>query len=52
MKDLWIDPKLIDLGNKETKKDEDLIHCNDKKHKYVKRGLKRYAADKYKGNSN
>lgn len=52
MKDSWIEPKLIDLGNNETKKEEDLIDCNDKTHKKVKRGLRTDATDRYKGNRN
>lgn len=51
MKDLWIEPKLIDLGNSELKKDENLINYNDKTHKNVKRGLKTDATGKNKGKS-
>jgi len=46
MKDLWIQPKLIDLGNKETKKDEDLIKYNDKTYKNMKNSLKTDSIDK------
>ena len=34
------------------KKIEDLIDCNDKTHKKVKRGLRTDSTDRYKGNSN
>lgn len=52
MKDLWIEPKLIDLGNEEIKKDENLVDCNDKAHKEIKSDSKTDSADRYKGESN
>lgn len=46
MKKLSIEPKLIDLGNNETKRDKDLIEYTNKTYKNVKKGLRTDSVDK------
>jgi len=47
VKELTIEPKLIDLGTQEIKKNENIIDYNDKHYKKVQKNLKTDSTDKF-----